>query len=164
MAKKKPITVSNDEGDNISMVGDTYRIIITGKQTGGDFSVVDMLVPPNGGPGPHSHPDFHESFYIIEGEIEVKSEEGTYTAKKGSFVSIPKGGIIHQFKNKTNATAHMLCILVGAGEEDFFKEVGKSVKAGEFLPPEMTPEYEKKMKMIAEKYKQQLYPPDYLDK
>lgn len=58
----------------------------------------------------------------------------------------------------------MLCIVSPAGEEEFFKEIGKPVEPGKFLPaPEMTPEAEKKLKVIAEKYGQKLYPPDYLD-
>jgi quercetin dioxygenase-like cupin family protein len=165
MKENKLVTVSKEQGENISMVGDTYRIVVTGEQTNGEFSVVDMLIPPNGGPGPHAHPDFNESFYIIEGEIEVKSEEGTYIAKKNSFVNIPKGGLIHMFKNKTGSVAHMLCTLVPAGEENFFKEIGKPVAAGMFLPPpEMTPDYAEKIKKIAEKYNQKLYPPEYLNK
>ena len=164
MKKKQPITMSEQEGKFISVVGDTYRIIISGEQTNGEFSVIDMLVPPGDGPNPHAHPDFNENFYIVEGEIEVKSEAGTYIAKKGSFVTIPKGGIVHMFKNKTNTVVHLLCTLVPAGEEKFFEEIGKPVAAGTFIPaPEMTPEAEKKLKKIAEKYNQILYPPDYLD-
>jgi len=82
------------------VVGDSYRVVITGKETEGAYAVIDMLVPPNGGPGPHAHTAFQESFHVLEGEIEVKTENGTYTAGKGSFVNIPLGGLIHCFKTK----------------------------------------------------------------
>lgn len=153
-----------EEGESLSVVGDTYRLVITGEQTGGAYATIDMLVPPQGGPGPHSHADFQESFYILEGEIEVKTESGTYAARKSSFVSIPLGGLVHCFKNVTNTTARLWCVVVPAGLDDFFREIGKPVPFGTFLPPpEMGPEEAKRLKEIAEKYGQKLFPPDYLD-
>ncbi|HTI07681.1 MAG TPA: cupin domain-containing protein [Puia sp.] len=162
-AKKPPIITGPQDGQNVSVVGDTYRILITGKETGGAFATIDMLIPPGGGPGPHAHPDFHESFYVIDGEIEVKSETGSYTARKGAFVHIPKGGIVHCFKNKTDQTAHLLCIVVPSGLEEFFMEIGRPVAIGAFLaPPLMDEEAMKKILPIVEKYGQKLFPPDYL--
>jgi quercetin dioxygenase-like cupin family protein len=122
-----------------------------------------MLIPPNGGPGPHAHAEFQESFYVIEGEVEFKSEISTYTAKKGSFVNIPPGGIVHSFKNKADKTAHLCCLVIPAGLEAFFKEIGEPVSPGAFLPPpKMTVELLKKWQEIAEKYGQKIFPPDYL--
>jgi quercetin dioxygenase-like cupin family protein len=158
-----PITLDAQNGQNLSVVGDTYRILISGKETGGAFATIDMLIPPNGGPGPHAHADFQESFYVIDGEIEVKSEAGTYIATKGSFVSIPKGGIVHCFKNKTDTMAHLLCTVVPAGLEEMFLEIGKPIASGTFLPPpEMDAESIKKLMAVAEKYGQKVYPPDFL--
>src|ERR1700733_15195132 len=134
-SKPAPFITGPHDGQSLSVVGDTYRILISGAETGGAFATIDMLIPPGGGPGPHAHPDFQESFFVVDGEIEVKSKAGTYTATKGSFVSIPKGGIIHCFKNKSNKLAHLLCTVVPAGLEDLFIEIGKPVPFGEFLPP-----------------------------
>jgi len=163
--KNKPITVSGQEGENLSVVGDTYRILISGEETDGAFSTMEFNVPPNGGPGPHSHADFYESFYVVEGEVEVNSEAGSYKAGKGAFVLIPKGGIVHDFKNKTNQHAVLLCTVVPAGLEDFFMKIGKPVAIGEFLPPPPMddPEAVKKLGKIAEEFGQKVYPPDYLD-
>ena len=161
--KTAPITKGPQDGQNLSVVGDTYRILVTGKETGGAFAVIDMLIPPGGGPGPHSHAGFQESFYVIDGEIEVKSEVSTYIAKKGSFVSIPKGGIVHCFKNKTDQVAHILCTVVPSGLEEFFMEIGQPVAIGAYLPPPvMDAEVMKKIQPIVEKYGQKLFPPDYL--
>ena len=161
--KGVPITVGAQDGQTLSLVGDTYRILMTGKQTGGAYAAIDMLIPPNGGPGPHAHAGFQESFYVIEGEVEVKSEASTYTAKKGSFIEIPLGGIVHCFKNKTDEMAHLLCFVVPSGLEEFFMEVGKPVSPGTFLPPpQIDADALKKLMEIAEKYGQKIYPPDYL--
>ena len=162
--KPPPISVGPQEGQNISMVGDTYRILATGKQTGNAFATIDMLIPPGGGPGPHAHPNFEETFYVVDGEIEVKSEAGTYIAKKGSYVIVPKGGLVHCFKNKTDQVAHLLCTVIPSGLEEMFLEIGCPVAAGEFLTsPAMDPEAMKRLIPILEKYGQQVFPPDYLD-
>jgi quercetin dioxygenase-like cupin family protein len=162
--KHVPITLGEQDGQSLSVVGDTYRILVTGKETGWSFATIDMLIPPGGGPGPHSHADFHETFYVIDGEVEVKSEASVYTAKKGSYVVIPKGGIVHYFKNKTDKTAHLLCTVVPSGLEEMFTEIGKPVAHGTFLPPpSMDPETLNKLIQIAEKHGQKVYPVDYLE-
>jgi len=162
--KDNIVTVDEDQGQSLSVVGDAYRIIISGKQTNGAYAVIDMLVPPGGGPGPHAHADIHESFYVVEGEIDFKTEAGNYTAKKGSFVNIPKGGEVHCFKNTSDKMAHLLCTVIPSGLDEFFKEIGVPIEPGTFLPPpELNEEDLKKLKEAAEKHGQKLYPPDYLD-
>ena len=158
------ISVMPEDGVTLSVVGDTYRLITTGEQTGGAYAAIDMLIPPQGGPGPHAHADFQESFYVLEGEIEVKTKARTFTAKKGSFVNIPLGGVVHSFKNRTNETARLLCVAVPSGLERFFQEIGAPVAPGEFLPPPlMNLEAQKRLQTIAEKYGQKIFPPDYFD-
>lgn len=162
--KQAPKTLGANEGENVSVMGGNYRILVSGKETGGAFATIEMLVPPGGGPGPHAHPDFVETFYVVDGEVEVKSEAGTYIATKGAFINIPKGGIVHGFKNKSDKMAQLLCTVVPAGLEEMFLEIGQPVPVGEFLPPPPmgNPETAKKMTALAEKYGQKLYPPDYL--
>jgi quercetin dioxygenase-like cupin family protein len=162
-ANKNITTVDNEHGQSISVVGDTYRILISGEQTNGNYAVIDMLVPPGGGPGPHAHKEIQEMFYVVEGEIEFKMEGGNYTAQKGSFVNIPFGGAVHAFKNTSDRAAHLLCTVIPAGLDSFFLEIGKPVEADKFLEP-MPPGDEElnKLKSLAEKYGQELYPPDFL--
>jgi quercetin dioxygenase-like cupin family protein len=155
--------VDNQSGQSISVVGDTYKVIISGKETNNNYAVIDMLVPPGGGPGPHAHAGFQELFYVLDGEVEFKNEAGKYTATKGSLINIPLGGAVHGFKNISNTTAHLLCTVIPAGLDAFFQKIGKPVETGTFLPPHVPSEEElHKLKTIAEKYGQKLYPPDYL--
>lgn len=163
-SKPTPITVDPTGGEILSVAGGNYRVLVSGKQTNGAFSTIEMLVPPQNGPGPHSHANFYESFYIVDGEVEVHSEAGSYTAKKGSFVVVPEGGIVHYFKNVSDLVAKLLCIVVPSGLEEFFEEIGQPATLGEFLPPSpMDPESIKKLQDIAQKHGQILYPPNFLD-
>ena len=156
--------VGGKDGPVVSVLGDTYRIVIGGEQTNGAYALIDMLIPPKGGPGPHSHATFQEAFYILDGEIKVITKEKTYISSKGSYVNIPFNGPIHKFTNETDKIVHMLCLTTPAGMEKMFQEIGKPVEADTLLPiPQMTPEELKRLQIIAEKYGQKLYPPDYFD-
>ena len=157
---KKPVkVVGASEGTTLAVVGDSYRTVISGKDTGGAYAVIDMLIPPGGGPGPHAHANFQESFHVLDGEVEIKSELGTYTASKGTFVNIPLGGLVHCFKNKTQEIAHLWCVVVPAGLEAFFlKRLRARRRLAPFVPPPpMTPEMQMKLQGIAEKYGQQVF-------
>lgn len=162
-APKLPvITLGAQEGQTLSIAGGNYRILISGKQTGGEFATIEMTVPPGGGPGPHAHPDFQESFYVIAGAVEVQSEDGVYEASQGAYIVIPKGGMVHGFKNKSSEQAKLLCTVVPSGLEEMFLELGVPVAEGTFLPPPVMDEAARqKLKELLEKYGQKAYPPDY---
>ncbi len=50
--------------------------------------------------------------------------EDTFAASAGSFVHLPRG-VIHPYKNVDVAPAKFLSLMVPAGLEKFFEEVGK---------------------------------------
>ncbi|WP_246074223.1 cupin domain-containing protein [Flavobacterium daemonense] len=117
------ITVDETQGKKLNIAGGNYRIIISGKETNGEYAVIEMSVPPGSGPNPHAHADFTETFFVLEGEVTFKSELGVYIAKKNAFVNIPKGGIVHGFKNLSNEPAKLLCTVAPAGLDDLFEEI-----------------------------------------
>lgn len=156
--------IGSDEGEYLGVAGDNYRVVIDGAKTGNSFSVFDMTIPPGGGPTPHSHAAIQEWFYLIEGELEYKTEAGKATVRKSGFVYVPEGGAIHCFKNVSSEMARVLCVVMPAGLENFFREFGVPVKAGEFPPlPVLTPQEMDRLGALNEKYGQKTYPPDYLD-
>src|SRR5450631_3549460 len=71
---RRPLALARPNDDqtlpHLGVVGDTYTILLTGKDTAGRYCLIDMLIPPGGGPPPHRH-DFEESFTALEGEIEA---------------------------------------------------------------------------------------------
>ena len=160
------INIPDAQADpTISVAGSTYHILASSEQTGGAYAIIDMLVPPGGGPGPHAHADIQESFYVVAGEVVVRSETQTSTARQGTFIEIPKGGAIHSFRNESDQLAHLLCIVVPAGLDQFFLEIGQPVQPGQFLPPQpLGPEQLQKVQALAKSYGQEVFPPDYLTK
>jgi mannose-6-phosphate isomerase-like protein (cupin superfamily) len=115
-----------DQGlEHLAVVGDTYTILVDGQQTHGRYTLIDMLIPPGGGPPPHRH-DFEEMFSILEGEITLTFRGETVVAGPGTTVNIPANAP-HQFQNKSAGTVRLLCLCAPAGQEDLFREVGVSV-------------------------------------
>jgi quercetin dioxygenase-like cupin family protein len=162
---KKDIKIhTGEEGEFLGVAGGNYRIVVRGEETDNNFAVIEMTVPPGGGPPPHSHPHIQETFYVVEGEIEFKTEAGKTIIGKGGFVNIPLGGAIHCFKNNSQSVVKLLCTVMPAGLEKLFAKVGTSTAIGEFLPiPEMTPERKELLKQLDEEFHQTIYPPNYLD-
>jgi quercetin dioxygenase-like cupin family protein len=162
--KQAPSILGPQQGQTLAVMGSNYRILANGHDTAGAYATIDMLVPPGGGPGPHAHADIEETFFVVEGEVEVKSEYGTTVATAGSYIRIPKGGVVHGFKNKSAQPARLLCTVVPSGLDEFFQQIGQPVAPGEFLPPPpLDPKAIQRIQALAQQYGQQVFPPNYLD-
>jgi hypothetical protein len=52
----RKLTVARPDQDqslpHLGLVGDTYTILVTGEETAGKYTLIDMHVPPGGGPPP----------------------------------------------------------------------------------------------------------------
>lgn len=125
----RTLTIARPDSDeglrHIAMVGDTYTILVSGDQTGGRYCLIDMLIPPGGGPAPHRH-DFEEMFSILEGEIQFTFRGEKSVARAGDTVNVPSNAP-HFFTNATDQTVRLLCVCSPAGQEEFFAEVGIQV-------------------------------------
>jgi uncharacterized cupin superfamily protein len=107
-----------------------------------------MQVPPGGGPSPHRH-DFEESFTVMEGEIEATFRGSHQTIRAGQVINIPANAP-HQFRNKSEQPARLLCCCSPAGLEELFLEVGVPVAARTTLPPKPTAAEEEAFRTRAE--------------
>src|ERR1700760_3904695 len=126
LARVLVLAAAEDEGrPHIGLVGDTYTVLLSGKDTGGRVCLIDMHVPPGGGPPPHRH-SFEESFILLAGEIKATFRGLKSIVKAGETVNIPANAP-HQFKNKSGQPVRMLCVCSPAGQEEFFAEVGVRV-------------------------------------
>ena len=146
---------------HIGLVGDTYTILVASKDSAGRYCLIDMHIPPGGGPPPHRH-DFEEMFYILEGEVEASFRGKKTMIRAGETINIPANAP-HQFQNKSGQAARLLCLCSPAGQEEFFKEVGVPVATRTTSPPPLDEEAEAafvaKVKAIAPKYRTELLSP-----
>jgi quercetin dioxygenase-like cupin family protein len=123
------LTVARPDTDknlpHIGLVGDTYTILLSGADTDGRYCLIDMLIPPAGGPPPHRH-DFEESFTIVEGEIEATFRGQKSAVRAGETIHIPANAP-HSFTNASKEPVRLLCICSPAGQEELFLAVGVPV-------------------------------------
>ena len=133
--KSRDLTLARPDEDqslpHIGVVGDTYTVLLSGENTDGRYCLIDMLVAPGGGPGPHRH-DFEESFIVLEGEVEATFRGQKTTVKTGQTLHIPANAP-HEFHNTTDKAMRLLCICGPSGQEEFFEQVGVA------LPTRTTP-------------------------
>jgi quercetin dioxygenase-like cupin family protein len=160
----RKLTVADPDGagmPHVSVVGDTYTILVSGAQTAGRYCLIDMLVPDGSGPPPHRH-DFEEMFTLLEGELEFTFRGNKTVVRAGETVNIPANAP-HVFKNKSGKTVHMLCMCTPAGQEEFFMQVGEPVAARTSPPPKLDKVAEAafiaKVLALAPKYRTELLKP-----
>lgn len=149
---------ADKEEPHIGLVGDTYTILASGKDTDGKYCLIDMHIPPGGGPPPHRH-DFEESFTILDGEIAATFRGEKQTFHAGETINIPANAP-HQFKNESDQPARLICVCSPAGQEEFFMEVGVLVESRTTPPPKFSKEEQDALKAktaaLAPKYKTEL--------
>ena len=93
---------------HIGLVGDTYTVLLSGEDTNGRCCLIDMHIPPGGGPAPHRH-DFEETFILLEGEIEATFRGEKTTVRAGETLHIPANAP-HRFTNPSKANVRLLCL------------------------------------------------------
>jgi quercetin dioxygenase-like cupin family protein len=146
---------------HIALAGDTYTILLSGADTAGRYCLIDMHIPPGGGPPPHRH-DFEESFTVLEGEIEATFRGEKTTVHAGQTVNIPANAP-HSFTNASGAAARLLCVCAPAGQEEFFAQVGVPVPTRRSTPPKLDQAEQaalmKKSQELAPKYRTELLQP-----
>ena len=120
----------------LSLAGGIYTILLTGAETGGRYCLIDMLVPPGGGPPPHRH-DFEEMFTVLEGEITLTFRGETHQAGTGSTVNVPANAP-HAFKNHSGKQAHLLCMCTPPGQDLYFMAVGDPIDSRSAPPPTLS--------------------------
>ena len=135
---RRQLTVARPEDpglSHVSVAGDTYTILLTGDDTGGRFTLIDMYVPPGGGPPPHRH-DFEETFIVVEGRLDVSFRGTARLVPPGTTINVPANAP-HQFHNSSGEPARLLCICAPPGQEEFFAAVGDRVPDRTALPPSL---------------------------
>jgi mannose-6-phosphate isomerase-like protein (cupin superfamily) len=162
---KRKAVFARPNGDqsltHLGIVGDTYTILLTGQDTAGRFCLIDMLVPPGGGPPPHRH-DFEEMFTLLEGELAFLFRGAESALRTGETVNIPANAP-HQFRNLSGRPTRLLCLCSPAGQDEFFKAVGIPLKHRTSPLPKLDAAaqaaFKEKAKKLAAKYRTELLPP-----
>jgi quercetin dioxygenase-like cupin family protein len=154
------IQLGAGDGPAFSAVGDVYRILATGAQTSGVYTLAESRVLPGGGPPPHIHHREDESFFVLEGEITFTLGDKKVLGKPGSFIQGPRG-IPHAFKNESQSPARMLIHITPAGFENFLAEIAQRMPSFDSPPAPVTPADIEKLLAVTPKYGIEILPPPH---
>ena len=139
--------------------GDIYTFLATTAETDGTYFMLEGAVPPGAGPPPHIHHDQAETFYIVEGRLEVMVDGEVHEAKAGDFLHVSKGSP-HSFINRSQAPAKLVATFVPAGNaEKFFREAMEETQDRNATPPQLDDAMIRRMIAAAERNGVEILPP-----
>jgi quercetin dioxygenase-like cupin family protein len=140
------------EGEALWWFGMLATVKATAEQTGGQYSLVEILAPEGYPSVLHVHHREDEGFYILEGELTFYVGEQTMKARPGSFLFGPKD-IPHAF-SVDSGPARLLFVLSPAGMEGLIREMGEPARSLSIPPqPEEPDEAEmERLMAIATRY------------
>ena len=134
------MTTAITQSTTFLVMQDLVRLHVPYQQTDSAFFVMEVAVPPGGGPPPlHTHPA-HEFFFTLEGRLTYFRDDGErgvteITGGAGTSAFIP-GGVAHTYRNLSDAPARYLAVLSPPEQmQDFLMEAGVA-PGGELRSPE----------------------------
>ncbi|MGZ4167288.1 MAG: cupin domain-containing protein [Solirubrobacteraceae bacterium] len=130
-----PVVQPRDAASGDSLLGGSIHIRVRSKDTGGTFGLVEQVIPA-GYPGPalHVHPEFEETFYVLEGRIAMRVGDEAHEAGPGTVAVVPRG-TPHTFANPGADPAHILVLVTPGGFERYFEALIDAVRAADGIPP-----------------------------
>ena len=104
--------------------GTAGHYLASSELTDGAFTLIRWdMTAQSGGPSPHFHRSFAETFYILSGSVRLYDGVNWHDAAPGDLLHVPAGGV-HAFTNSSGAAASMLMLLSpGARREEYFAEL-----------------------------------------
>jgi quercetin dioxygenase-like cupin family protein len=156
--RAKIVVVNPGEGDAYSALGDVYRVLASGDQTGGAYSLSEIRISPGNGPPPHVHSRDDEAFFVLEGEVTFQIGNERSVGRAGTFVQGPRG-IPHSFRNHTRSAARMLVWVMPSGFENFVREFARRVPSFDSPALPLGQDEIAKLIAMAPKYGIEILPP-----
>jgi quercetin dioxygenase-like cupin family protein len=135
------------EGEARWWLGGLAIIKATGKETGGLYTLVEVLEPEGEAPL-HVHHREDEGFWVLEGEVTFEVGEEKIKASAGSFVFGPKD-VPHRYTIESGP-ARMLFVLSPAGFEEFIYASSEPAKERTLPPQPEGPPSEAEIEQLAE--------------
>ncbi len=142
-------------GELVDLGGIGVHFKLSGRDTGGAFSIVEHPVEPRVLIPSHVHHLEDEFSYVVEGRIGARIGDDILDVPAGSYLIKPRE-IPHTFWNPTNEPARLIEIISPPGFEAQFAEMGQQLGKGAGLTAEFA-EY------LSHKYQISNAPPEWDD-
>lgn len=117
------LTIRADQGIAFEDGADCGRILVSGRDTGGRYSLMAWTVATSEGAangyGAHLHNELEETFLVRSGSLEFLLGDQVTTLKVGDFVRVPPG-MRHGYANASGAPVELLVSFHPGGFEQLF--------------------------------------------
>lgn len=108
-------------GGAVTALGSTYHFKTDGAQVANAYSLMEEEFWGETTPL-HTHPAAEESFYVLEGRVELWADGTTSEASSGAFIVVPRGAP-HALRRLSAQPVRMLTIVSPPGFERIFAAV-----------------------------------------
>lgn len=110
------------EGRILTARGSQMAFKAVADQTGGDFSMMERTLPPNGRrPLPHRHTNCSEAFFVLDGVVTFVIAGVELQGGPEDFLLVPQGAA-HTFGNSSEKPARLL-VLHAPAMDAYFAEL-----------------------------------------
>lgn len=105
--------------------GSRARVLLSGKDSGGAVSVMEMFAPPGKSTPLHAHALEEETVIVLDGVVDVTINGVTVSAQAGHNVRLPRDSA-HRIANNGSEPARYLLVCAPAGFEAFIDDVAEA--------------------------------------
>jgi quercetin dioxygenase-like cupin family protein len=127
---KRAFVVKPEEHKPLRIVGENVAVLADAEKTGG-VEIFLQFGPEGAGPPPHTHP-WDESYYVLEGQVDVLMGDRQITLSAGEFVHLP-AGTVHNFRMRSKE-AKFLSVTSRPGASRFFADADREVGGALDIP------------------------------
>jgi quercetin dioxygenase-like cupin family protein len=120
------------EGDAFWVLGGLYEVKVSSDETDDAMVVMEMTIPPGGGPPLHTHQGA-ETVYVLDGTVRCHIGDDVVDGEPGSIFRIPAG--VWERLEPVGIARVLILYTPGGGMDQFFAEAGERAPIRE-LPPQ----------------------------
>lgn len=124
MELQNPKIVKNNEGKKLNVLGDNQNIKLTGKDTNGQYTLIEQNNDPGIGIPPHIHENEDEVFQVLDGQVEMTIGKDKTTLSAGDVIFCPRG-IPHSWKVVGKQKSKAMLSIFPSGLEAMFEELSQ---------------------------------------
>lgn len=119
--------IRHSEGLHFEIGRDRGRLIVSGEDTSGRYSLTEWVVAPEPEPPSsdrsdfraHLHRECEETFLVVSGSLEFLAGDVVALLGENDFVRVP-AGVPHGYRNTSGEAVTMLVSFVPGGLEELF--------------------------------------------
>lgn len=110
-------------GESVTALGSTYDVKTDGAHVAGAFSLMEEEFWGETTPL-HMHPDAEETFYVLQGVVELWVDGRASEASTGAFIVVPRG-VPHALRRLSDVPVRMITVVSPPGFERIFSAVAE---------------------------------------